>query len=101
MRLQRMFAGLLLLSLLFAGACSTRPLPPPPEQQTRIVYPAMPTLECKAAPDAPAADADDNAWAAWKAQDHDAGQDCREKLAGVKSVVAKWPRTGGTDIVKP
>ncbi len=52
----------------------------------------MPQLTCKAQPPAPALDADDNAWAAWKAMDHDAGQDCREKLAGVKSVVDKWPR---------
>lgn len=61
----------------------------------------MPKLTCKESPPAPSLDDDDNAWAIWKAQDHDAGQDCRDTLAGVKSVVDKWPRARGTDLVKP
>lgn len=75
--------------------CASRPdaAPPLPEQNTRLVYPALGVpLFCAAVPAAPAVDADDNAWAEYKAARDAAGDDCRDKLGAVKRVVDAWPK---------
>ena len=90
MPLQHMLAALLLLSLLFAAACSPSP---EPEIQTRIVYPALPPTVCARKPVPPAVETDDRAWAIYKKADSDAGDDCRDKLDAVDAVVKGWART--------
>jgi hypothetical protein len=88
-------AAALLLSLLFVGGCAgNQPSRPSlPEQNTRLVFPVLPQTTCADSPAPPALDATDNEWAGWKARDHDAGQDCRDKLKAIHDVQSKWPRT--------
>lgn len=75
------------------SACSHPPSPPPlPEQNTRLVYPPMPPTKCAREPVAPAVDADDRDWSAYKRAKDDAGADCRDKLDEVDRTVTKWPK---------
>lgn len=85
-----MLAAALLLSLLFAAACSPRP---EPEVQVRLVYPPLPPTVCARKPAPPPVEADDRAWALYKKADSDAGDDCRDKLDAVDTVLRGWTRT--------
>lgn len=85
-----MLAALLLLSLLFAAACSPRP---EPQIQTRLIYPPLPPTVCARKPVAPAVAADDRAWALYKKADSDAGDDCRDRLDAVDAVAKSWMKT--------
>lgn len=78
--------------MLIVAACSgSQPSQPLlPEQNTRIVYPAMPPTKCARKPEAPPVDADDTAWARYKRADSDAGDDCRDKLDEVDRVRETW-----------
>lgn len=87
MRLQHMLAALLLLSLLFAAACSPGP---EPEIQVRLVTPPLPPTMCARKPVPPPVEADDRAWALYKKADSDAGDDCRDRLDAVDQVVREW-----------
>jgi hypothetical protein len=89
-------AGLLAPSLLTVAACSTPTRPAAlPEQNTRIVYPAMPPTVCLPVPAAPAVTAGDTDWSLYKHARDDAGDDCRAKLEAVDQVVKAWPKQEG------
>lgn len=92
MRQPQRFAAILLLSLPFAAACAGKGQQQPlAEQNSRMIYPDLPPTICQDAPAPPLLDASDNEWAAYKWTDHQAGQDCREKLKAVHDTKAKWP----------
>lgn len=73
--------------MLTAAACSA----PPSETVTRLVYPSLPPTLCARAPLAPAPEASDNDWAAYKQARDAAGDDCRGKLDAVDAIVKTWP----------
>jgi hypothetical protein len=86
-------AALPLLSLLTVAACSHPQAPPPlPEQNTRLIYPALPATTCARLPAVPGLTASDNEWAAYKKARDDAGDDCRDKLDSVDQVRRGWPQ---------
>lgn len=86
-RLQTICAALLLLSLLFAAACSPNP---ESQVQVRLVYPPLPPTVCARKPISPPVEADDRAWALYKKGDSDAGDECRDRLDAVDRVVKSW-----------
>lgn len=83
--------AVLLLSLLFVAACSSRP---EPQVQVRLVTPPLPPTVGARKPAAPPVEADDRAWAIYKKADSDAGDDCRDKLDAVDRVVGGWALAG-------
>ena len=83
----RNYAALLLLSLLFAAACSPSP---EPQVAVRLIVPPLPPTVCARKPAPPPVEADDRAWALYKKTDSDAGDDCRDKLDAVDRVVKGW-----------
>jgi hypothetical protein len=93
-RLQTVCAALLLLSLLFAAACSPSP---EPQVAVRLVYPPLPPTVCARKPAPPPVEADDRAWAIYKKADSDAGDDCRDRLDAVDRVVKGWARPSAPD----
>jgi hypothetical protein len=93
-RLQTICAALLLLSLLFAAACSPNP---EPQVQVRLVYPPLPPTVCARKPTAPPVEADDRAWALHKKADSDAGDDCRDRLDAVDRLVRSWMQPPAED----
>lgn len=86
-RLQTICAALLLLSLLFAAACSPSP---EPQMLVRLVTPPLPPTVCARKPAPPPVEADDRVWALYKKADSDAGDDCRDRLDAVDRVVKSW-----------
>ena len=84
-RFQIAFA--VLLSLLFAAACSPSP---EPQVQVRLVTPPLPPTVCARKPAPPPVEAGDRAWALYKKADSDAGDDCRDRLDAVDRVVKSW-----------
>lgn len=90
----RNYAALLLLSLLFAAACSPSP---EPQVQVRLVTPALPPTVCARKPIPPPVEADDRTWAIYKKADSDAGDDCRDKLDAVDRVVKGWAQPPAQD----
>lgn len=81
------FAPLLLLSALSLTACATSQ---PAQVISQIVYPALPDTTCKPNPTPPADFTSDKAIADYTRERFDAGDDCRDKLAAVHSVVDGW-----------
>ncbi|MEY4966390.1 MAG: hypothetical protein RL274_1973 [Pseudomonadota bacterium] len=82
-----MLAALLLLSLLFAAACSRSPEPLP---RPILIYPPLQPTVCTRKPVPPPVEAEDRAWALYKKAESDSGDDCRDKLDAVDRIVRSW-----------
>lgn len=81
--------------MLTVAACNRKPSPEPrpplPEQNTRLVYPALPSTTCPPLPVPPAVEASDNEWAAYKRARDNRGDECGDKLGAVDEVRRGWP----------